>query len=96
MIAQVFTTKIDAGPLSDDTRKYVIETMTQARQADGCEAIINLDDPATGEGLVITLFRDQAALDAFDTLRQKLTAEAEETLSVEIAAPRVYSEVLQA
>jgi hypothetical protein len=96
VIAQVVKGVMPAGPLSDEMRKYVVETLAQARQADGCEGLITLSEPSRGETLSINLFRDQAALDAFDALREKLTAEAETTTGGRLAAPEVYSEVFQA
>ena len=96
MIAQVVRGKIPTGPVTDEMRTYVVETLARARQADGCEGLITLVDPTTGETLSINLFHDQAALDSFDALRQQLTAEAQQTTGGEYSSPLVYSEVFQA
>jgi hypothetical protein len=88
MIAQVLTTAVDM-PITDEMRKFIAEATAQARKADGCEAVITLADATTGEGLSITLFRDQAAVDAFDSLRQTLTNQADE-MGAKVSVPRVY------
>src|ERR1700730_6629189 len=63
MIAQVVTTTVPT-TITDELRKTAEEMESQARKADGCEGILDLSDPTTGEGLSIHLFRDQAAMDA--------------------------------
>ena len=95
MIAQVFTQKIPAGPLSDEMRKFTEDAVAEGRAHDGVEADIVIGDPATGEGITVILFRDQAALDAFEAWASEIVAEAEE-LGVEVASSRVYSEVIAA
>jgi hypothetical protein len=42
-----------------------------------CEATIALADPATGDTLIINLFRDEAALEAFQAYSKQKIAEAE-------------------
>jgi hypothetical protein len=76
-------------------RQYVVDTSAQVPQAEGCEGILILGDPNTGKGLAITLFRDQAALDAFDAVRQRLTTEAVQHLSATVTEPQVYEVIAQ-
>ena len=77
MIAQVHTSKIPAGPLSAEMRKFSEEALSEARTHDGVEGNVSSFDPATGDVLVIALFRDQAALDAFQEFSKEKIAEAE-------------------
>jgi hypothetical protein len=93
MIAQVVTGKVPAGPVSDEMRKWVEETLSGARTHDGVEGNLVLGDPATGESLAIALLRDQAALDAYQAYSKEKSAEAGE-LGVEVGPVRVYSEVI--
>ena len=89
MIAQVLQIAVRT-PMSDEDLKAGEEMASQARKADGCEGILSLADPTTGEGLAIHLFRDQIAMDAYDALRQKLTKEPEQDLGVTVNKPHVY------
>jgi hypothetical protein len=88
MIAQVFTTKVPM-PITDEVRKFIDDATAQARKADGCEGVVTLADPATGEGFAIHFFRDQAAVDAFDAVSQKQSGQAVQ-MGAEVSAPRVY------
>ncbi len=96
MIAQVLTTKGPAGPMPDELRKFTEETQSEARTRDGVEGQVSMADPATGEGMTIILFRDQAALDAFQAYAKEKIAEAEGFDGVEVPAGRAYSEVIAA
>jgi hypothetical protein len=93
MIAQVWTSTGPAGPESDEMHKFVSDVLTEARGFDGCEAIVTLRDPTTGEAMAINLFRDQAAMDAFQKVSDERKAEAEKVGGGKIAAPRVFTEV---
>ena len=95
MIAQVLPSKGPTGPMSDEMRKFVEETMSGARTHDGVEGQVSIMDPATGEGMAIILCRDQAALDAFQAYTKEKIAEAGEH-GVEVPAGRVYTEVIAA
>jgi len=94
MIAQVWTSTGPAGPEPESLRKFVDETLSEAVAFDGCEAVITLRDPNTGEAMAINLFRDAAAMDAFQTLSNAKRSEAEKVGNSKIAAPRVYTEVI--
>lgn len=96
MIAQVLTSKGPAGPMSDELRKFIEETQSGARTQDGVEGQVSILDPDTGEGMAIILFRDQAALDAFQAYAKQKIAEAEGSQGIEIPAGRVYTEVIAA
>jgi hypothetical protein len=90
MIAQVLSTSASAS-FTDETRAFIAEVAAKARQADGCEGIVVLIDPITGNGLTINLFRDEAAAHAFDARRQELTKEAEEKVGgASVGQPRLY------
>src|ERR1700730_17107781 len=65
MIAQVVMATAPT-PITDEARKAAADMGSQARQSDGCEGILTLVDPTTGEAVQINLFRDRAALDAFE------------------------------
>jgi quinol monooxygenase YgiN len=94
MIAQVFATTGPAGPQTDEFRKFSEEALGQGRKMDGCEGTLSLTDPGTGKGLVINLFRDQAAMDAFQAYSNKKIVEAEKLTGVKVPAPDVYTEVI--
>jgi hypothetical protein len=94
MIAQVFETTGPTGPPTDEFRKFSEDALGQGRAMDGCEGTINLTDPSTGKGLVINLFRDQAAMDAFQAYSSKKIAEAEKLTGAKVPAPDVYTEVI--
>ncbi len=96
MIAQVFTTKAPAGPIPNEMRKFVEDALAEARTHDGVEGAFSIWDPATGESLAISLFRDQAALDAFQAFSNEKIAEAGGFEGVEVPAGRIYSEVIGA
>ena len=95
MIAQVFDSMGPAGPQTDEMRKFSEEAMAQGRSMDGCEATLSLADPATGKTLVINLFRDQAAMDAFQAYSNAKIAEVEKLPGgIKVSAPDVYTEVI--
>ncbi len=94
MIAQVFTSKAPAGQMSDELRKFTDDALAEARTHEGVEGSLSISDPATGESMTTILFRDQAALDAYQAWSREKIAEAEEFVG-EVAS-RVYSEVITA
>ena len=53
------------GEPTDEFRKFAEDTLAEGRKHDGVEATIQLLDPAKGKTLVINIFRDRAAMDAF-------------------------------
>ena len=77
MIAQVFETTGPVGPQADELRKFSEEALAQGRKIDGNEGTLSLVDPTTGKGLVTNLFRDQAAMDAFQAYSNEKIVEAE-------------------
>ncbi len=95
MIAQVVTGKQAPGPTPDETRKWVENALSEAKTHQGVEGSISLTDPATGELMNITLFRDQAALDDYQAWSKAKIAEAGE-VGMDVVASRVYSEVIAA
>jgi hypothetical protein len=93
MIAQVWPSKAPPGPWSDETRKFTGAALEEGRKHDGVEGVIAMTDPATGESLSIALFRDQAALDAFEAYANQKSAESAE-YGDKVDVSRVYSEVI--
>ena len=77
MIAQVFETTGEAGEPTDEFRKFAEDALAEGRKQDGVEATIQLLDPANGKNLVINIFRDRAALDAFQEYSNAKIAEVE-------------------
>ena len=71
MIAQVFETTGAPGEPTDEFRKWSEDALAEGRRHDGVEATIQLLDPANGKIVVINLFRDRAALDAFQATRTR-------------------------
>jgi hypothetical protein len=94
MIAQVHTSTGPAGPMSDELRKFAEEALSEARTHDGVEGNFFIADPATGESMAIALFRDQAALDAFQSFSKEKIAAAEAVEGGQVGPGRVYSEVI--
>jgi hypothetical protein len=80
--------------MPDDMRKFVEQVLSEARAFDGCEATITISDPNTGDAMAINLFRDQAAMDAFQAFSQAKSAEAEKLSGGAIATARVYTQVI--
>ncbi len=93
MIAQVHTSSGEPAPPTDETRKFVEDALAEGRAQEGCEATIALADPATGDSLIINLFRDEAALDAFQKYSKAKIAEAE-GMGAKVAPGRTYSDVI--
>jgi hypothetical protein len=94
MIAQLFTSTGPTGEMSAELRKFAEESLSEARQRDGVEANASVRDPATGDTVSIFLFRDQAALDAYQAWSKEKIAEAGALGSGEISPGRVYSDVI--
>jgi hypothetical protein len=82
--------------MSDEARSYTEAAVSEGRALDGVEGVLTMSDPATGDALSITLFRDQAALDAYQAFSREKVAEIGEEFGEEVEAPRVYSEVIVA
>ena len=95
MIAQVHTSSGAPAPTppSDEMRKFVEDALAEGRAQDGCEATIALADPATGDTLIVNLFRDEAALEAFQGYSKQKIAEAE-GMGAKVAPGRIYSDVI--
>jgi hypothetical protein len=94
MIAQVFETTGQMGEPTDEFRKWAEEALAEGRKMDGNEGTLSLVDPTTGEGLVINLFRDQAAMDAFQAYSNEKIAEGEKLSGGKVREPHVYTEVI--
>lgn len=94
MIAQVLTIEVPV-PFTDDVRRYIESRVAEGRKADGCEGIVVLGDPTTGEGLAINLLRDQAAVDAIQALRVAHSTDAERDVGAKVSEPRFYEVLVQ-
>jgi hypothetical protein len=79
--------------MPDEMRKLAEEAIAEARSFDGCEAVISLSDPATGESISVSLYRDQAAMDAVADITKAKIAQFEE-MGSNVGAPRVYTAVI--
>jgi hypothetical protein len=93
MIAVIHPSRSSPGAMPDDLRTFAEGAVAEARKRDGCEACISVRDPATGESVTLNLFRDQAALEAFQAFENEKIAEAE-ALGVPVDPGRVYTEVI--
>lgn len=81
--------------MPEATRQFAEAAMAEARAMDGCEGLVAVTDPSTGESISITLFRDQAALDAAQAWVDQKLSETEALEGHPTAeAPRVFTEVL--
>jgi len=95
MIAQVFETTGAPGEPTDEFRKFSEEALAEGRKHAGVEATIQLLDPANGKTLVINLFRDRAALDAFQAYSNAKIAEVEAmNPGMKVPDGDVYPEVI--
>jgi hypothetical protein len=94
MIAHVFTYRRSAGPESEEMRAFLEKAVSEARAFDGCEAVVAMRDPATGEALSINLLRDQAAMDAWQTFSNEQRVEGEKVAGPAGATARAYTEVI--
>ena len=95
MIAQVFETMGEPGEPTDEFRKFAEDALAEGRKHDGVEATIQLLDPAKGKTLVINIFRDRAAMDAFQKYSNAKIAEVEAmNPGFKIPAGDVYPEVI--
>jgi hypothetical protein len=96
MIAQVFTTSAGAGG-SAPTPEYAQEIAEKQRAVDGCEGIVMLADPASGEGVAFTLWRDEVAMKAAAAQQEEDIAAAKKvSSSVQVSAPKVYEVLARA
>src|SRR5579859_4095499 len=93
MLAQVYTVTTP-GPMTAEMIRFAEDALTQGLAQDGVEANMVLSDPDTGDALVLTLFRDEAALDSFHAYAREKIAEVQAMGGLEIVSNRVYSEVV--
>jgi len=75
-------------------RTFLEAAISEARAFDGCEGVVAMRDPLTGESLAINLFRDQAAMDAWQALSDRQRVEGERIEGPAGATTRVYTEVM--
>ncbi|MCU1344508.1 MAG: hypothetical protein JWL70_774 [Acidimicrobiia bacterium] len=89
MLATVQTVKVPT-PITDELRRQADTLSAEARGAEGLESMLTVVDPGTGEGFTINVFRDQASLDSFQALAERLTKEAETGSNASVSAARTY------
>ena len=94
MIAHVYTHTRPAGPDADEMRTFLEAAISQARAFDGCEGVVAKRDPITGDSLAVNLFRDQAAIDAWQTFANEQRVEGEKFEAPIVPATRVYTDVI--
>jgi len=80
--------------MPDELRKFGEEALSEARRRDGVEGTLLVRDPGTGEMVTTILFRDQAALNAYQAWAKEKVAESEQLGSGEVSAGRVYADVI--
>jgi hypothetical protein len=88
VIAEVHHITLPAGAAaapSDETNTLA----DKAAHAPGSEQLLTLMDATTGEGLVIHLWKDRAAYDAFAAGRKELTSESQD-MGSQIDSGRLY------
>jgi heme-degrading monooxygenase HmoA len=76
MIAEVHQIKLPTGA-SGAPSEGANNLAEEAAKAPGSVQLLTLMDTSTGDGLVIHLWNDQAAYEAFAARRKELTADAE-------------------
>ena len=82
------------GPATEESRKRSEEYNAKCRQAEGCEGLVNMADPAIGEGLSISRWRDQAAAQAFNATSEQMRSEGTRSNpGFKTVGPHVYTEV---
>jgi hypothetical protein len=89
-IAQVFTTAgANEGPVAEPG--WLEEVVKRQVALDGCEGLYIFGDPATGEGVSFTLWRDEAAMKAAAAYQEEEIANAKNaTPAVQVSAPKIY------
>jgi hypothetical protein len=88
VIAEVHEVKFP-GPAPDSPSPEAEKMADEAAHAPGSEQLLTLFDASTGEGLVIHLWNDREAYDAFAARRQEMTAEAKER-GGNVVSGRIY------
>ena len=94
MIAEVFESSGPVVPQTDETRQFAEDALAEGRKFDGNEGALVLMNPTSGKALIINLFRDRAAMDAFQAYSDGKIAEVEEQGDTKVGAPEVYTEVI--
>jgi heme-degrading monooxygenase HmoA len=93
MIAQVFRM---SGPPpgaqpSEEMQGIVRDTAKRQGDVEGCEGILMMRNPATGENLHVTLWRDEAAMKAGARYQDEEIANAKKrNPSMEVPAPTIF------
>jgi len=95
MIAQVFQMPPPQAELQqaevEEATRWAQGAAKRQRDVDGCEGIFMMANPATGEGLAVTLWRDEAAMKAAAGFQDEEIARAKaQPGGVEVPAPTVY------
>ena len=87
-IAQVFTAEANEGL---PTPVALEEVAKRQMAVDGCEGVYIFGDPATGENISFTLWRDEAAMKAAAAYQEEEIANAKNaTPAVQVGAPKIY------
>lgn len=93
MIAQVF--RMPSPPQgvegSPETQQFAQDAAKRQRDVEGCEGIFIMANRATGETLAVTLWRDEAAMQAGSGYQSDEIAEAKKlNASMQVPSPEVY------
>ena len=89
MIAEVRTIR---GPAAQgEPSELAQRAMKETRAADGCEGLYVLTDSRGGDGIAITVWRDEAAMNAMRAKEDEhIRAVRAEAPELAIGAPKVY------
>jgi len=77
VIAEVIRMKVPVDASSGPPPEEITKIADEAAHAPGSEQLLTLVDTTSGDGLVIHLWNDQEAYDAWTERRKELTAQAE-------------------
>ena len=95
MIAQVFQMPPPRAELQEadveEATRFAQDAAKRQRDVDGCEGIFMMANPSTGEGLAVTLWRDEAAMKAAASFQEEEIASAKaQNPGMDVPAPTVY------
>ena len=96
MIAQVF--RLPPPPQgTPENRQIAQDAAKRQRDVEGCEGIVIMSHRATGENLAVTLWRDEAAMNAGAGYQQDEISDAKKlNPSMKVPTPEIYEVVAHA
>jgi hypothetical protein len=94
MIGQLHRSSSAPGAAGAAMTGFVEEALLEAKKHGGVVGALWMRDPSTGENISVTVFRDQAAIDAFRSFEAEKIAAAESDLGATVGAASTFSEVI--